>query len=99
MISDSLVDPAASQEDKWKKAFRITIQKCILGTVIAATGTRAIYFTVQVSEIKYIIFKYLYIYFFFSYMVYRRDGPICCTTFIIQLLSQLSLFSSASGLK
>lgn len=46
MISDSLV-PAA-QDDRWRKAFRITIQKCILGTVIAATGTRAIYFTVQV---------------------------------------------------
>ncbi|XP_011409740.1 PREDICTED: uncharacterized protein LOC105316503 [Amphimedon queenslandica] len=51
MISDSLVDPAASQEEKWKKAFRITIQKCILGTVIAATGTRAIYFTVQLYGI------------------------------------------------
>ena len=33
---------------RWKKAFRFTIRKCLLGTVIAAMGTRAIYFTVQV---------------------------------------------------
>ena len=32
---------------KWKKAFRTTVQKCLLGAVVMATGTRAIYFTVQ----------------------------------------------------
>lgn len=42
MINDSL-----SGEQRWKKAFRVTIQKCILGTVITAAGTRGIYFTVQ----------------------------------------------------
>ena len=47
MVTDSYDD--RTNEDKWKKAFRITIQKCILGTVIAATGTRAIYFTIQVN--------------------------------------------------
>lgn len=47
MISDSK-DNIGLLQDMWKKAFRITIRKCILGTVMAATGTRAIYFTVQV---------------------------------------------------
>lgn len=44
MVHDAL------QEDKhsrWKKAFRVTIQKCLLGAVILATGSRAIYYTVQ----------------------------------------------------
>ena len=47
MINDSHDGPQL--ENRCKKAFRITVQKCILGTVIAATGTRAIYFTVQVT--------------------------------------------------
>ena len=44
MFHDSL------QEDKrsrLKMAFRITIQKCLLGAVILATVSRAIYYTVQ----------------------------------------------------
>ena len=38
------------QEDKisrWRKAFRFTIHKCLLGAVILATGSRAIYYTIQ----------------------------------------------------
>ena len=39
------------QEDKclqrWRMAFRVTIQKCLLGAVILATGSRAVYYTVQ----------------------------------------------------
>lgn len=30
----------------WTRAFRVTVQKCLLGAVIMATGTRAIYYTV-----------------------------------------------------
>ncbi len=44
MVHDAL------QEDKvsrWRKGFRFTIQKCLLGAVIMATGSRAIYYTVQ----------------------------------------------------
>ena len=49
MISDSQSEQANSTADvRWKKAFRTTVQKSLLGTVIFATGTRAIYFTVQV---------------------------------------------------
>lgn len=45
MVHDSL-----DQDKKrscWRKAFRVTIQKCLLGAVILATGSRAIYYTVQ----------------------------------------------------
>ena len=53
MISDSQSDQANSNNTtadvRWKKAFRTTVQKSLLGTVIFATGTRAIYFTVQVT--------------------------------------------------
>lgn len=45
MIYDS--HDNSQSDDRWKNAFRITIRKCLLGTVIAATGTRAIYFTVE----------------------------------------------------
>ena len=45
MVYDSLKEdkPECS---RWKKAFRTTLQKCLLGSVIMATGTRAIYYSV-----------------------------------------------------
>jgi hypothetical protein len=38
---------AAAHDERWRKAFRLTVQKSLLGAVIGATGTRAIYYTVQ----------------------------------------------------
>ncbi|CAI8037965.1 hypothetical protein GBAR_LOCUS21192 [Geodia barretti] len=38
---------AVAQDERWRKAFRLTVQKSLLGAVIGATGTRAIYYTVQ----------------------------------------------------
>ena len=40
---------AAGHDERWRKAFRLTVQKSLLGAVIGATGTRAIYYTVRVS--------------------------------------------------
>ena len=45
MVHDSLQD--IKQQPRWKKAFRVTVQKCLLGAVILATGSRAIYYTIQ----------------------------------------------------
>jgi hypothetical protein len=36
-----------AHEERWRKAFRLTVQKSLLGAVIGATGTRAIYYTVR----------------------------------------------------
>ena len=47
MVNDSLKE----SQLKCKRAFSINTQKCLLGTVMAATGTRAIYFTLQYSRI------------------------------------------------
>jgi multisubunit Na+/H+ antiporter MnhF subunit len=51
MVHDALPAPAArgapAQEERWRKAFRLTVQKSLLGAVIGATGTRAIYYTVR----------------------------------------------------
>ncbi len=47
MVYDALSDD--KPDSRLKKAFRVTMQKCLLGAVIWATGTRAIYFTIQVS--------------------------------------------------
>ena len=44
MVYDSINDDKA--EHRWRTAFRTTVQKCLLGTVMLATGTRAIYYTV-----------------------------------------------------
>lgn len=44
MFHDSLQEGKGS---RWRMAFRITIHKCLLGAVILATGSRAIYYTVQ----------------------------------------------------
>ena len=57
MIYDS--HDNSQSDDRWKNAFRITIRKCLLGTVIAATGTRAIYFTVEVCEYDIEIDRYM----------------------------------------
>lgn len=45
MVHDALQDE--KQLLRWRNAFRATVHKCLLGAVVAATGTRAIYFTVQ----------------------------------------------------
>lgn len=31
----------------WTRALRFTVQKCLLGAIIMATGTRAIYYTIN----------------------------------------------------
>ena len=46
MVHDALSGDKAVP--RWRKAFRATTQKCLLGAVMGATGTRAIYYTVQV---------------------------------------------------
>ncbi|KAL5460542.1 hypothetical protein EMCRGX_G033994 [Ephydatia muelleri] len=47
MVNDGLKE----SQLKCKRAFSINTQKCLLGTVMAATGTRAIYFTLQYARI------------------------------------------------
>jgi len=49
MVHDAMSEGKA-EVGRWKKSFRLTTQKCLLGAVIAATGTRAIYYTVQVGD-------------------------------------------------
>lgn len=46
MVHDSLQDDKHVQS-RLKKAFRTTVQKCLLGAVMLATGSRAIYYTIQ----------------------------------------------------
>ncbi len=48
MFHDSLQE---DKQSRWKMAFRVTIQKCLLGAVILATGSRAIYYTVTVQSL------------------------------------------------
>ena len=44
MVYDSLQDDK-QESSRLQKAFRVTLQKCLLGAVIMATGSRAIYYT------------------------------------------------------
>lgn len=46
MVHDSLQEDKHVQS-RLRKAFRTTVQKCLLGAVMLATGSRAIYYTIQ----------------------------------------------------
>ena len=63
MVYDS--QEGSQPEDRWKKAFRMTIRKCLLGTVIGATGTRAIYFTVQVMIVVVLCFAFWSVFYYY----------------------------------
>ena len=45
MVYDSFQDDEKQESSRLQKAFRVTLQKCLLGSVIMATGSRGIYYT------------------------------------------------------
>ena len=45
MVHDSLQDDDKHESSRLRKAFRVTLQKCLLGAVIMATGSRGVYYT------------------------------------------------------
>ena len=76
-----LFDSRKSDRPCLKSAFRVTTQKLLYGIVIAAAGTRGIYFSVQVPCIQVLLFSAIMCIFCTYRSTYPRNGAISCSTF------------------